>query len=95
MIPGHKEVSKSVLGLISHFSILHSFLTFLNCFSHWASSAILCISQEYNTLFKDPREFDAGNTDGSEINVYSYDGKDELHNGKNGFSDQKVVFKAH
>lgn len=35
--------------------------------------------QEYNTLFKDPREFDAGNTDGSEINVYSYDGKDELH----------------
>lgn len=35
--------------------------------------------QEYNTLFKDSREFDAGNTDGKEINVYSYDGEDELY----------------
>lgn len=33
---------------------------------------------EYNTLFSEAREFDAGNTDGKEINVYSYDGNDEL-----------------
>lgn len=35
--------------------------------------------QEYNQLFKNPKEFDAGNTDGQEINVYSYDGNEELH----------------
>jgi regulator of replication initiation timing len=32
----------------------------------------------YNNLFKDPKQFDAGNTDGTEINIYSYDGNQEL-----------------
>lgn len=34
---------------------------------------------EYNDLFTQGKEFDAGNTDGSEINIYSYDGNQELH----------------
>ena len=34
--------------------------------------------EEYNQLFSHAHEFDAGNTDGTEINVYSYDGFDEL-----------------
>ena len=51
MLPGHKEVSKSVLGLISHFSFLHNFLTFLNCFFNTVLSAILSIWQEYKTLW--------------------------------------------
>lgn len=33
---------------------------------------------EYNNLFSEGHEFDAGNTDGTEINVYSYDGLREL-----------------
>ena len=33
---------------------------------------------DYNNLFKDPKQFDAGNTDGTEINIYSYDGNQEL-----------------
>ncbi|MFT7328200.1 MAG: hypothetical protein ACI870_000386 [Crocinitomicaceae bacterium] len=33
---------------------------------------------EYNQLFTVGHEFDAGNTDGTEINVYSYDGIPEL-----------------
>ncbi|MCA9352981.1 matrixin family metalloprotease [Patescibacteria group bacterium] len=33
----------------------------------------------YNNLFATGHEFDAGNTDRTEINVYSYDGIDELH----------------
>jgi len=33
---------------------------------------------EYNNLFNQGHEFDAGNTDGTEINVYSYDGIQEL-----------------
>ncbi len=33
---------------------------------------------QYNDLFIEGQEFDAGNTDGTEINVYSYDGLDEL-----------------
>lgn len=32
----------------------------------------------YNELFRDPKQFDAGNTDGTEINIYSYDGNQEL-----------------
>ncbi|MCA9351982.1 matrixin family metalloprotease [Patescibacteria group bacterium] len=32
----------------------------------------------YNDLFSQAHEFDAGNTDGTEINVYSYDGNQEL-----------------
>ena len=32
----------------------------------------------YNDLFKDSKQFDAGNTDGTEINIYSYDGNQEL-----------------
>ena len=34
---------------------------------------------DYNMLFKDSKEFDAGNTNGKEINVYSYDGLAQLH----------------
>ena len=34
--------------------------------------------QEYNTLFNEGHEFDAGDTDRTEINVYSYDGEEEL-----------------
>lgn len=34
---------------------------------------------EYNTLFTHSHEFDAGNTDGTEINIYSYRDLDELH----------------
>ena len=49
MLPGHKEVSKSVLGLISHFSFLHNFVTFLSCFSNSASFA--SILQEYRALW--------------------------------------------
>ena len=33
---------------------------------------------EYNNLF-DGREFHAGDTDGTEINVHSFDGREELH----------------
>jgi len=33
---------------------------------------------EYNNLFSHNHEFDAGNTDGTEINVFSYDGLQEL-----------------
>lgn len=33
---------------------------------------------QYNQLF-DGREFDAGNTDGSKINIYSFDGEQELY----------------
>jgi hypothetical protein len=33
---------------------------------------------DYNQLFRDPKQFDAGNTDGTEINIYSYDGNQEL-----------------
>lgn len=33
---------------------------------------------EYNNLFNKGHEFDAGNTDGTEINVYTYDGVREL-----------------
>ena len=51
MLPGHKEVSKSILGLISHFSFLHNFFTFLSCFFNAALSAILFILQEYWTLW--------------------------------------------
>ena len=49
MLPGHKEVSKSVLGLISHFSFLHNFVTFLSCFSNSASFA--SILHEYKALW--------------------------------------------
>ena len=34
--------------------------------------------EQYNDLFVGGYEFDAGNTDGREINVYSYDGDQEL-----------------
>ncbi|MCI5051081.1 MAG: matrixin family metalloprotease [Candidatus Pacebacteria bacterium] len=33
---------------------------------------------DFNELFRDPKQFDAGNTDGTEINIYSYDGNQEL-----------------
>ena len=33
---------------------------------------------DYNNLFAINHEFDAGNTDGTEINIYSYDGESEL-----------------
>jgi len=33
---------------------------------------------EFNDLFVEGDEFDAGNTDGTEINIYSYDGLQEL-----------------
>lgn len=33
---------------------------------------------DFNELFKDPKQFDAGDTDGTEINIYSYDGNQEL-----------------
>jgi hypothetical protein len=33
---------------------------------------------QYNTLFTRGHEFDAGNTDGTEINIYSYNSIDEL-----------------
>ena len=49
MLPGHKEVSKSILGLISHFSFLHNFVTFLSCFSNSASFA--SILHEYKALW--------------------------------------------
>ncbi len=35
--------------------------------------------ESYNELFSEPREFDAGNTNGLEINVYSFDGNQELY----------------
>ncbi len=35
--------------------------------------------EEYNSLFQEDKEFDAGDTDGTEINIYSYDGLEELH----------------
>lgn len=34
--------------------------------------------ENYNELFVDAKQFDAGNTDGTEINIYSYDGSQEL-----------------
>lgn len=35
--------------------------------------------KEYNNLFEKGREFDAGNTDGTEINIYSYKNEAELY----------------
>lgn len=33
---------------------------------------------QFNNLFRDSKQFDAGNTDGTEINIFSYDGNQEL-----------------
>lgn len=34
--------------------------------------------QDFNKLFMDPKQFDAGDTDGTEVNIYSFDGPQEL-----------------
>ena len=77
----YQELKREERALNEQLTALNSLGALVNRLAEQSNQKIDQFNQgvnEFNQLF-DGREFDAGNTDGTEINVYSFDGEEELH----------------
>jgi uncharacterized protein YoxC len=77
----YNNLQNEVASLERKASELNSLLDTVNSLADENNQKVQTYNQnvaEYNNLFSTGHEFDAGNTDGTEINVYSYDGIQEL-----------------